>query len=127
MRTTYPVVVVLAIAMVAAMISMSGFWGAVGLVDDQPAASAAVNESAGDYNPNTGFAGEANTQNDGDIVGLILSGGGDAFDLLGLVNLLPNTLMWLGFPAWFANPLGWAGSILAFLGGVQFVLGRVLQ
>jgi hypothetical protein len=127
MRTTYPLALVVCIAIVAAVVSLSGFWGAVGLVDDRPGASQAVNQSAGEYNPNEGLDGEAAAQDDGNIVGLILSGGSDTFDLLSLINLLPNTLMWLGMPRFAALPLGWAGQILAFIGGIQFALGRVLQ
>ncbi|MWG35900.1 hypothetical protein [Halomarina oriensis] len=127
MRTTYPVALIICVGIVAAIVSASGFWGAVGLVDDQPGVSSAVNDSADKYNPNQGLEGEAAAQDDGNIVGLILSGGSNTFSIFSIINLFPNTLMWLGMPSWAAFPLGWPAQILAFIGGTQFVLGRVLQ
>jgi uncharacterized protein (DUF983 family) len=44
-----------------------------------------------------------------------------------MVVLLPMTLVDLGFPVWFAVPVGAPATIVASIGVIQFVTGRVLR
>jgi hypothetical protein len=39
------------------------------------------------------------------------------------VGLLPVTLLRLGFPAYFAIPVGGVAQVIAFIGLIQFVRG----
>jgi len=127
MRTLYALAWILALGMVTMMLSMSGFWGAVGLAEDPHASADALNESGKKYNPDEGIEGGAAAENDGNIVGMILSGGSAAMGMLGKVALIQWELMDMGFPAWFALPVGTTAQIIAFWGGTQFIIGRVMR
>jgi hypothetical protein len=43
------------------------------------------------------------------------------------VLILPNLFVNLGFPAWFANPVGWILQIAASVAVLQFAIGRTLR
>lgn len=57
------------------------------------------------------------------LVGLAISGGQFAVQLVAAVAVIPATLIGLGFPAYFAVPVGSIAQIIAFIGLIQFVRG----
>ena len=125
MRTIAAVMVVLAVGTSGAMLGMSGFadvWGA-----EPPQTSAAQEElenQSGVLNPNEGPIEGPVSSSESSIVGLITSGIGSITDLAGAVILLPITLMNLGFPAWFAIPLGTLAEVIVGIGLIEWATQR---
>lgn len=72
------------------------------------------------------FTGDANPDN-GNLVGLILSGGQRIMDLVGLIVFLPYELMALGLPDWAARPIGQMSVLFISIGVIQMIIGRYLQ
>ena len=68
-----------------------------------------------------GLGADIGGDNEPTVTGVIISGGQFAAQLVGAVALLPLTLMRLGFPTYFAVPVGGVAQIIAFIGLVQFV------
>ena len=125
MRTTTPVLVVLAIGVAGLMIGGSGFtdvWGAKPPQVDS--ASSQVNASSANVSPNSGPVSGPVSTGDSSIVGLIVNGLGSLVDIAGAVAVLPLTLMNLGFPAWFAVPIGIIGELIVGIGLVEFATNR---
>ena len=73
-----------------------------------------------------GFAADVTGDNEPTVVGVAISGGQFVAQLVGAVALLPVTLMRLGFPRYFAVPVGGVAQVIAFIGLAQFVAGREL-
>lgn len=125
MRTIAPVAIILAIGVAGVMIGMSGFgaaWGA-----DPPQTQGAqenLNDSAEDMNPNEGPVSGPVSSGESDVVGLIADGLSSLVDIGAAVVLLPVTLMELGFPAYFAVPIGSLAYILVGIGLVEFATNR---
>jgi hypothetical protein len=61
------------------------------------------------------------------IVGVVLSGVSYLTEFAALVALLPLELQALGFPVWFAAPIGLLVQALAGIGIVQFAAGRIYR
>lgn len=80
---------------------------------------ASVDEDA--KNADGGLSADIGTDNEPTLVGVAISGGQFLTSLVGAVALLPVTLMRLGFPNYFAVPVGGIAQILAFIGLVQFI------
>jgi|APHM01.1.fsa_nt_gi hypothetical protein len=127
-RTLFPIVAVLALGVALLMMQGSGFNALItGSQDPGPLGDAIGNQAdsspanEGSLNATRSAAGE------GSIAGLILGGGETALDVVGLLALLPVTLERLGFPTWFALPLGSIVYIISGLGIAQFVSGRVFR
>ena len=76
-------------------------------------------ESDGD-----GLSADVTGDNEPTLVGLSISAGQFAAQLVASVALLPLTLARLGFPTYFAYPVGGIAQIIAFIGLAQFVSGR---
>lgn len=74
-----------------------------------------------------GLSADVAGDNEPTLVGVALSGGQFAVQLVAAVAYLPGTLMRLGFPMYFAVPLGGVAQIIAFIGLVQFVRGTVYE
>lgn len=124
MRTIAPVLIVLALGVAGMMTGMSGFSAAWGAEPPQTdAAASAVNDSAG-VGPNQGPVSGPVSTGDSSIVGLIVSGLTSLVDIGGAVVLLPVTLMTLGFPAWFAVPLGLLAQAIVGIGLIEFATNR---
>lgn len=70
-----------------------------------------------------GLSADVVGDNEPTLVGVAIAGGQFAAQLVGAVTLLPLTLMRLGFPNYFAIPIGGAAQVAAFIGLVQFVRG----
>lgn len=127
MRTQAIVVGVMCLALAGAVFSLAPVGGLTdGVGDDIQSGELEdqANDSAvGDDN----FSGAAETEGEGSLIGTIISGGRAVFRIVGMVALLPNTMMSLGLPFWFAQPVGWAATIIGGVGAVQFVTGRRFQ
>jgi len=129
MRTTFPIMVVLALGIAIALFTGSGFNALI--QGDTPAAqqiSERVNSTANDTSAGRGeLAGSRSGADDSSIVGLAISGGRNIAKITGMVALLPVTLHNLGFPQWFASPIGWSLTILISIGVMQFITGRIYE
>jgi hypothetical protein len=71
-----------------------------------------------------GVEGDASNAGDGDIIGLIIDSGQAVARIAGMVVLLPLELQDLGFPSWFAVPLGLSVQTIVGVGVFQFISGR---
>jgi len=76
---------------------------------------------SGESNADSGLSADVVGDNEPTLVGVAISGGQFATTLVGAVALLPVTLMRLGFPSYFAVPIGGAAQVIAFIGLIQFV------
>lgn len=74
-------------------------------------------------NEDGGLDADVGGDNEPTLVGVAISGGQFAAGLVAAVALLPFTLIGLGFPAYFAIPVGGVAQIIAFVGLIQFVRG----
>ena len=74
-----------------------------------------------------GLSADVAGDNEPTLVGVAISGGQFAATLVGSVALLPVTLMRLGFPNYFAVPVGGVAQIIAFIGLIQFVRGTIYE
>jgi len=124
MRTTYPLIVVLALGVTSMMWGMSG----IGDVYDQDVNSGlesddelqeVANDSAA-----KGSTADAGPNQGGNIVGLIFSGLQRFTSIAGLVVLLPYELHNLGFPWWFALPIGLIAQTIVGIGLIEFSTNR---
>lgn len=70
-----------------------------------------------------GLSTDVSGDNEPTLVGVAISGGGFAAQLVGAVALLPVTFIRLGFPEYFAVPVGGVLQVIAFIGLIQFVRG----
>jgi len=83
-------------------------------------------EASVDTEEGGGISADVAGDNEPTIVGVAISGGEFIATLVGAVALLPLTLTRLGFPLWFATPLGAGAQIIATIGLFQFITGREL-
>lgn len=131
MRTIYPMIVVLAIAVASIMFAMSGVGALFG---EDPTTSSAgddledrKNESAvqdaEDGDDGLGLDGSSSS----DLIGFIINGGQAIVSSAVLVVKLPLALRNIGFPVWFAFPLGLVSQVIVSIGIMQFISGRTLE
>lgn len=80
---------------------------------------ASIGEDA--KNSDGGLSADVVGDNEPTLVGVAISGGQFLTTLVGAVALLPITLMRLGFPSYFAVPVGGVAQVIAFIGLVQFI------
>jgi hypothetical protein len=83
-------------------------------------------EASVDSEEGGGIDADVAGDNEPTIVGVAISGGEFVAQLAGAVALLPLTLVRLGFPNYFAVPVGGAAQVIATIGLFQFVTGREL-
>lgn len=125
-NTKYPLVFVIALGAGVLMIQMSGFMS----VATGPDPTSGL-ESPGKLNSSaenaSGIEGDASSSNDGDIVGLIISGVSNFGRLLGMYVLLPWELMDLGLPRYAAYPIGVITQILGGIALWQLAGNRVFR
>jgi len=129
MRTQYPLIIVLCFAVMFGMFAGSGFNA---IVDGDRSTGQAQDELDSQANDSaiengSGIAGDQSPGDEGSLVGVVISGSQTILSVLGMVALLPITLQNLGFPTWFALPIGSVAYVVAGIGFVQFVSGRVLR
>lgn len=125
MRTLFPLAAVLCLGIMAAFFAGSGFNAIV----SGDAQTGQVQDSVvGAGNDTAVDSGKFNSSNAGgsesSIIGTVFAAAGQLFSFLQLVLLLPGTLRELGFPQWFALPVGSLVSIIVSVGFFQFVTQR---
>jgi len=74
-----------------------------------------------------GLSADVAGDNEPTLVGVAISGGQFAAQLVGAVALLPLTLTRLGFPYYFSVAVGGLAQIVAFIGLIQFVRGTIYE
>lgn len=130
MDTKLPVILVLSLAVAAAM------WGGSGIAADLTTNPAGDLQSDGNFEEEANdssisddgeFEGPVASNEEGNIVGLIISGGRSIAGVFALAVLLPGELIALGIPAWAALPLGLLAQMIVGIGIIQFVTGRVFR
>jgi hypothetical protein len=125
MQTKSVIGVVLAFGLAFALLSGSGVGAAVfGESPGDAETARTIDQVANDSSVDSGDGGlgaDVSGDNEPTLVGVAISGGQFAASLVGAVALLPVTLTRLGFPTWFAVPVGGIAQILAFIGLIQFV------
>jgi hypothetical protein len=125
MQTKGVLGLVLAFGLAFALLSGSGIGAAVfgespGDAETTRTIDEVSNQSSVDEEDEAGLGADVTGDNEPTLVGLAISGGKFLVGLVGAVALLPLTLMDLGFPAYFALPVGGVAQIIAFVGLVQF-------
>lgn len=127
MRSQMPVILVMALGVAAMMWGMAGVEDAYSsdnldeLDSDQELSDQANESAVGEDGEFTGATGQTD---DGDIVGLIVSGAGSIARFLGAVVLLPLEIHSLGAPWWFALPIGLSAQTIVGIGLIEFVINR---
>jgi hypothetical protein len=125
MRTIAVVLVVFSIAVAVAILQGSGFaavWG--GETPQSQVAQEQLDEAATEVNPNNQPVEGPVNSGDSSLTGIIVDGIGGIVNIAGAVATLPSTLANLGFPVWFAAPVGSLAVIITGIGVVQFATGR---
>jgi len=125
MQTKGVLGLVLAFGLAFALLSGSGIGAAVfgespGDAETTRTIEEVSNQSSVDKEDDGGLGADVTGDNEPTLVGLAISGGKFLAGLVGAVALLPLTLIELGFPAYFALPVGGIAQIIAFIGLVQF-------
>lgn len=132
MRTIAPILFVAALGTAALIWGLSGA-GAIYGVDDPVSgleSGDALEERSNDSavsNDGTFNGSAENTDGSDNIVGIVISGIGAIVQFATLVALLPFELQRLGFPFWFAFPLGALTQAIVGVGVVQFASNRVFR
>ena len=125
MRTLAPIMIVLCIGVAATMVGMAGFADAWGSPDvETTAAEEELDQNADSVAPQEGSAEGPVSSGESSIVGIIVDGSRSLVGIAAAVALLPATLMNLGFPAWFALPLGSIAYLVAGVGVIEFATNR---
>ena len=128
MRAKSMIGVVLCFGVAFSLLAGSGIGAAV--FDESPDDETTVDtlgdlgEDAGLEEDSESFSADVAGDNEPTLTGLTLSAGQFAAQLAVSVALLPLTLVRLGFPTWFAFPVGSVAVIISFIGMAQFILGR---
>lgn len=127
-RTTWGVFLIIAIGTATLMFTLSGYGAAYGQnpTDGLGPVGSAVGDQAENSSVNDGVSGAASST-DEPLINFILSGGGALLSTAKLVVLLPVAMMNLGFPAWFAVPVGGVIQIGTGIGILQFITGRIYK
>ena len=133
MRTKGAIGVILAFGLAFALMSGSGIGAMVfGENPDDAESSGTLDELIDgadvdeDEDGGGGLSGNIGDDNEPTVTGFVISGAQFVAELVRAVALLPLTLMRLGFPSYFAVPVGGIAQIIAFVGLIQFVTGREL-
>lgn len=133
MQTKSILGVVLAFGVAFTLLSGSGIGASVfGESPGDSATTETLDDIAGDAEVDEdsetgGLRGDVAGDNEPTVVGLAISAGQFGTQLVAAVGLLPITLMQLGFPEYFAIPVGGLAQIVAFIGLAQFVTGRIWE
>jgi len=128
MRTTFPLAVVLCLGVALLLFSGSGFNAVVSGSQSAGPLGDALGQQA-DQSPvqDGNISVSRSASDEGSIAGLILGGSQTAFQVFNLLAFLPITMQRLGFPSWFAVPIGSLVYIIVGVGIAQFVSGRIYQ
>lgn len=127
MRTNFVWFLVLALGISSLMWGLADVDGSLtgpSATDDLKSGDELESQAPGDAEIN----GSADTNSgESDIVGLIIAGGSGIANFVNMAILLPIELQRLGFPNWFAYPIGLGVQVIALIGLIQFITNRVLQ
>lgn len=127
MRTNFVWFLVIALGISALMWNLAGVDSALSgpsATDDLKSGDELESQAPGEAEVN----GSADSNSgESDIVGLVLAGGAGIANFVNMALLLPLELQRLGFPQWFAYPIGLAVQVIALVGLIQFVTNRVLR
>jgi hypothetical protein len=121
----FAVAIALSMAMAGLFMAGSGFNAAVGVDGPGVAISDSLEEKAN--TSDTSFSSSARSEDDGSIAGFIISGASTVISLVWMVVAIPTTLRNLGFPSWFAYPIGLGVYVLVTIGIAQFASGRLFR
>lgn len=130
MRTTPIIGVVLALGVAFALLAGSGIGASIFGQSPEDAKSAKTLEEVGEASSvdqeengdgEGGVSADVAGDNEPTLVGFAISAGNFFTSLVGAVALLPGTMMRLGFPRYFAMPVGFFAQIIAVIGLFQFV------
>lgn len=125
MRTITVIGVVLGFGVAFGMMSGAGVDQAIfgldsGAIDGGTEQALSDISSDADGNISADTAGD----NEPTVTGFAIQGASFVMAAASAVGLLPITLVNLGFPTYFAYPVGAAAQIIAFIGVLQFLTGR---
>jgi hypothetical protein len=115
--------IVLAIGVASMMWTMSGVGGLYNNGADSLQSANELNESANESSVR-GFGADAGPNQGGNIIGLVFTGLERIISLAGLVILLPVEMANIGFPWWFAWPVGIMTQTVAGIGILEFATQR---
>jgi len=123
MRTAPVIGVVLSLGVAFALLAGSGIGPAVFGENPGDAESAGTLEDIGEDADvgDEGVSADVAGDNEPTLVGFALAGGQFMVSAVGAVALLPITLTRLGFPSYFAFPVGALAQIVATIGLLQFL------
>lgn len=116
---------IMAIAIGAAMWQLGGFadlFSASSAGEDLESGSKIEDEANGSAIDGK-FQGDASST-DGNLVGMIISGGAEIFSIAAFVLYLPGEIAELGLPEYAAQPVGSLAAIMISIGVIQFVTNR---
>lgn len=128
MRGTWAMAVAIAIAGAAMMFSLSGY-GAIypnDPTDGLGPMESGLNKTADNESVQGGIDGQITGQ-DPSLVSVIVNGASSVANIIAFILLLPISLQNLGFPFWFAVPVGLIAQLGGFIAMAQFTTGRVLR
>lgn len=125
MRAAFALALALSMAMAGLFMAGSGFNAAVGQDGSTPTISGSLEDRGN--SSSVDFSSSARSEDDGSIAGFIISGTSEVVSMFGMVLLMPLTLRQLGFPQWFAYPIGLGFYVLVTLGIAQFAAGRIFR
>ena len=128
MQTKHVLGVVLCFGVAFSMLAGSGVGAAVfGENPEDHETTRAIDDiaedAAVDEDDEGGLSAEVAGDSEPTLVGVAISGGQFAVQLVASVALLPLTLMQLGLPGYAAVPIGGMAQIVALIGLVQFIRG----
>ena len=128
MRSKTILGVVLAFGVTFSLLAGSGIGAAIfgespGDAETSKTVDDIADDSSVDGDDGSGLSADVAGDNEPTLVGVAISGGKFAAQLVAAVALLPVTMIRLGFPSYFAVPVGGVAQIIAFIGLVQFVRG----
>ena len=128
MRTTPVIGVILSLGVAFALLSGSGIGAAVFGENPEESRTAKTLEDVGsdaeigeNKDGESGVSADVGGDNEPTLVGFAISGGQFIKTLVGAVAFVPNTLIGLGFPRYFAVPAGALAQIIATVGLFQFL------
>jgi len=130
MRTNVVIAALISFAIAGLLITGSGAGQHTGITDpvgglDDEVQSQAEESAVGDNG--SGVSGTRGGGEDSSIISLVINGAKQIASIVGMVALLPLTLEQIGFPTWFAVPIGTAATLIVSVGLIQFITGRVLR
>ena len=132
MRTIPIVAFVLCLGVAFAIVTGAGIGAEIFGVKNQDAGTQgelddSANETSLNESEGGGVSGSVLGDNEPTVVGFILSTGDTVTNIAAAVILLPFVLANLGFPAYFAFPVGAFAQIVVGIGVFQFITGRTWE